>query len=115
FLAVVITSDRCDIIRLADIAQVKASMALLQFQLSKFRLGTRYANLAGQLLLRAAQAHLLELYKQLVAPLRHLLRTGRLVFVPHDVLHYLPFHALFDGRQHLIDSYVMSYAPSASV
>jgi len=115
FLAAVITDGRCEIIRVANIDRVKASMALLQFQLSKFRWGTRYANLVGRPLLRAAQAHLLELYEQLLAPLRHLLRTRRLVFVPHDILHYLPFHALFDGRQYLIDSYAISYAPSASV
>jgi CHAT domain-containing protein len=35
--------------------------------------------------------------------------------VPHDVLHSLPFHALFDGERHLIDEFSVSYAPSASV
>jgi tetratricopeptide (TPR) repeat protein len=115
FLGAVITADGYQIIPVANIARVKASMALLQFQLSKLRLGTRYTNLLGPPLLRAAQAHLLELYEQLLAPLRHLLRARRLIFVPHDMLHYLPFHALFDGRQYLIDSYTISYAPSASV
>jgi CHAT domain-containing protein len=31
------------------------------------------------------------------------------------VLHYLPFHALHDGQNYLIDSFTISYAPSASV
>jgi CHAT domain-containing protein len=35
--------------------------------------------------------------------------------VPHDVLHFVPFHALLDGRRHLIDDVTMSYAPSSSV
>jgi CHAT domain-containing protein len=35
--------------------------------------------------------------------------------VPHGVLHYLPFHALLDDGGYLIDSFTISYAPSASV
>jgi CHAT domain-containing protein len=35
--------------------------------------------------------------------------------VPHGFLHYLPFHALFDGRQFLMDRLSISYAPSAAV
>jgi CHAT domain-containing protein len=35
--------------------------------------------------------------------------------VPHDFLHYVPFHALFDGRSYVTDSAAVSYAPSASV
>jgi len=29
---------------------------------------------------------------------------AHLVVVPHDVLHFLPFHALFDGERYLITS-----------
>jgi CHAT domain-containing protein len=35
--------------------------------------------------------------------------------VPHDLLHYVPFHALYDGRRHVIDSFSVSYAPSATI
>ena len=35
--------------------------------------------------------------------------------MPHDVLHFLPFHALFDGERFLIDEFTLSYAPSSSV
>ena len=31
------------------------------------------------------------------------------------MLHYLPFHALLDDKGYLIDSFTISYAPSASV
>ena len=41
--------------------------------------------------------------------------SAHLVIVPHSFLHYLPFHALFDGSQYLLDSYLISYAPSAGV
>jgi CHAT domain-containing protein len=47
-------------------------------------------------------------------------RTGRTAFTlravnPHGTLHFLPFHAFFDGRQYLIDRFEVSYAPSASI
>lgn len=51
----------------------------------------------------------------MLAPLRKRLRAAHLIFVPHDILHYVPFHALFDGQRHLIDSFTVSYAPSASI
>jgi CHAT domain-containing protein len=61
------------------------------------------------------QSHLTELYRELVAPFRERLRAQHLVIVPHGMLHYVPFHALFDGEQYLIDSFTISYAPSSSV
>src|SRR4029079_13168347 len=60
-------------------------------------------------------AHLFELYVALVAPVRRLLTADHLIVVPHGVLHYLPFHALFDGPSFLIAPFSISYAPSASV
>ncbi|MGH9447783.1 MAG: CHAT domain-containing protein, partial [Terriglobia bacterium] len=115
FLAMVVTPERCEIVRLARVSRIQESIALLRFQLSKFRLGARYVALLHEPLLRTTQAHLHELYRRLLAPLRHLLRARHLVFVPHGALHHLPFHALFDGQRYLIDSYSVSYAPSASV
>ena len=67
-------------------------------------------------MLDSALGHLRELYNEVFAPLRERLRGRRhLIIVPHGVLHYLPFHALFDGGSYLIDSFTISYAPSASV
>jgi CHAT domain-containing protein len=37
------------------------------------------------------------------------------VFVPHDNLHHVPLHALFDGSRYLIDAFTVSYAPSAGI
>ena len=51
----------------------------------------------------------------LIAPIRDRLQAAHLVVIPHDVLHALPFHALFDGARYLIDDFTISYAPSASV
>ncbi len=38
-----------------------------------------------------------------------------LVIIPHDLLHYVPFHALFDGEHYLIQKKAIAYAPSATI
>jgi CHAT domain-containing protein len=63
----------------------------------------------------------------LVAPVEDLLREmsirtpykanapGKLVIVPHGLLHQVPFHTLFDGEGYLLERFEISYAPSARV
>jgi CHAT domain-containing protein len=95
--------------------KIASLLRLLQFQLSKLRLAPEYIEAFRDSLSRATQAHLKELYAELIAPVAPLLNAGHLVVVPHGLLHYVPFHALFDGSQHLIDRYTISYSPSASI
>jgi CHAT domain-containing protein/predicted negative regulator of RcsB-dependent stress response len=95
--------------------RVAGLLRLLQFQLSKFRLGPQYLESVHDSLLQTTQAHLKELYDELIAPVAPRLKAKHLIFVPHGLLHYVPFHALFDGTQHLIDRHTVSYAPSASI
>ena len=52
----------------------------------------------------------------LIGPLDGFLADRKsLVFVPFDFLHYLPFHALFDGATYLTDRFTISYAPTATI
>ena len=87
----------------------------LQFQLSKFQLGPDYVAEFESMIYEAIETQLQFLYDELVAPVINLLRKQNLVVVPHGFLHYIPFHALFDNGQFLIDRFAISYAPSASV
>lgn len=113
--AALITRQDIEIVPLAPVSHVRNLLHLLQFQLSKFRLDPRHVKPFEESLFRATQAHLRELYEEVIAPARRLLRGRHLVVVPHDVLHYVPFHALFDGERYLIDAFAISYAPSASI
>jgi CHAT domain-containing protein len=88
---------------------------LLQFQLSKFRLGPDYLRTFGAQVHAATDTHLRELYALLIGPVRDHLSAAHLVIVPHDVLHFVPFHAMLDGNRPLIDDFTVSYAPSSSV
>lgn len=96
-------------------SRVAGLLRLLQFQLSKFRLNPQYLEAFHDSLVQATQSHLKELYDELIAPVASRLTANHLIFVPHGSLHYVPFHALFDGSQHLIDRHTVSYSPSASI
>ena len=114
-IACVLSRDQLRITPVTVHSRIQKLSQLLQFQLSKFRLDPQYVATFGESLLHATQAHLQGLYQELVAPIRHLLDARHLVFVPHGLLHYIPFHALHDGDSYLVDRYTTSYAPSASI
>jgi CHAT domain-containing protein len=114
-LAAVVTDNDLRITEVTRTGRIDRAIRLFQFQLSKFRLGPGYVQQFQSALLEAAQAHLGELYQELIAPIRHQLGEPHLIVVPHESLHSVPFHALFDGDRYLVDAFTVSYAPSASI
>lgn len=56
-----------------------------------------------------------QLYGRLIQPIEGFLGNRNLIIVPHGVLHYLPFNALHDGKNFLIERYSIRILPSASV
>jgi CHAT domain-containing protein len=56
-----------------------------------------------------------KLHAELIAPIESLIEGKKLLFIPHGVLHGIPFHALHDGQGYLIDRHEISYCPSAGV
>ena len=51
----------------------------------------------------------------LVDDVMHQLSSEKIYIVPHGILHYLPFQALFHDGHYLIERYQIGYTPSASV
>jgi CHAT domain-containing protein len=114
-LVCVLRHDALHIIPVTVHSRVQKLLQLLQLQMSKFRLNTDYLTTFSEPLRISTEAHLKNLYQELLAPVRQWLDVQHIVFVPHGVLHHLPFHALHDGESYLIDRYAISYAPSASI
>jgi len=110
-----VDSERVEMKHISLASRVEAQTRMLQFQFSKFTLGAEYVQSFKELLLRATQSHLRGLFNELLAPVWSQLAGRNLVIVPHGALHYVPFHALFDGEQYVTDACAVSYAPSASV
>lgn len=67
---------------------------------------------------RLAQQRLGQLHELLIRPLAERLAGFRqIIVVPHGLLHYLPFHALYDSDTHryLVETHALSYLPCASL
>ncbi len=114
--AFVITDEDVEVVYdLGSEAEVESAVRHLEFQMSALRHGS--VNLRRYLpeLATRADHYLGKLYDLLLAPLERLLADRRLVIVPYGVLHYVPFHALYNGERHLIDLREVSYAPSAAI
>lgn len=57
-----------------------------------------------------------QLYDLLIAPLsEHLAWEQRLLIVPYGALHYIPFHLLHNGTEHLIQSHEVVILPAAGL
>lgn len=54
-------------------------------------------------------------HELLIRPVSPFLQTRRVGVVPHGLLHYLPFAALWDGTRFLLEDFTLFYLPSASV
>jgi CHAT domain-containing protein len=69
------------------------------------------------LVTKAYEKSLSELYEMLIQPIeREISGKKHLVIVPHEMLHYFPFQALLSNEgRYLIDSFSISYLPSATV
>jgi CHAT domain-containing protein len=111
----VLSSKLFNITPVAKVAEIVQHLRMLEFQLSKFHLEPAYVTRFEAVLIKSCQAHLQALFRKLIAGIEHMLTTTRLVVVPHGQLHSLPFQALFDGKEYLIDRFSICHAPSASV
>jgi CHAT domain-containing protein/tetratricopeptide (TPR) repeat protein len=88
----------------------------LQVQWDRFKTGSDFVRRHMVVLEKSTQRLLASLYTELMAPLAGWLKPDTpLAIVPHGILHSVPFHALFDGQNYLIDRYEISYAPSVTV
>lgn len=116
-LVFAMTADQLQVHRLpANQAQIQQMIRLLFLNLNQ---AVRQPAERMHQLTRNAKGLLHELYEALLGPVNGPGGLGtdskRLIIVPHGPLHYLPFHALFDGTRHLAQRCELSYLPGASL
>ncbi len=99
----------------ASLPEIATLLRQFYFQINKFSYGAGYRERHAAMLQRGTDESLRQLYAALWAPLAERLETEAAIVVPHDSLHYVPFHALFDGERYLIEEQTLSYAPSATI
>ena len=87
----------------------------LHFQFDGMRYGKGIAAKFEQQMKSRTDVPLQKLYLKLVKPIEDHLQRRDLIIVPVAALHYIPFHALYDGGNYLIESCEVHYAPSSAV
>jgi CHAT domain-containing protein len=125
-MAFVNAGDGIQVFRnLGSVGVVSELSQRLSMQWDRFRVGHEFVEQHMALLERSVREILSQLYVVLVAPVEELLEevgnetsagaSKKMVIVPHGLLHQVPFHALFDGEQYLLEHFEISYAPSVRI
>lgn len=101
--------------RICELPALEAAAAELRFQLGRAEMEESYVARHAARLLGGAQRALHRLHDLVLAPVAASLPPGRLLIVPHGILHGIPFAALWDGAAHALDRWECSMAASASM
>jgi CHAT domain-containing protein len=114
--ALVVTDEGVEVARnLAREDEVEAALRELRFQIGTFRHGIRHRRSGSDQLAARARGQLARLHDLLLGPLEARLGNRRLAVVPHRALHYVPFHALYDGTTYQVERREVVQAPTADV
>jgi CHAT domain-containing protein len=115
-LAFVVTDQGIDVVEnLGSELELAHAIAQFRFQIDTLRYGSESIRNRLPILTERVRKHLQSLHARLFAPLESLVGDRAVVVLPYRSLHYLPFEALFDGDQYLIEQREVSYSPSAIV
>ncbi len=116
-LAFVITRSSIKVYRnLINIDELTEKIRRFQFQVNRaLRRGATDGD-RGERLLNDALRELETIHDSIIAPMQSELETlNQLIVVPHGPLHLVPFGALWDGKQHIIDTHEILTVPSSSL
>lgn len=115
-LAFLVTNESVEVIgNLAQESEVAAALDRLRFQINSLRYGAARMQSHLDQLAQRTRHYLKALHLLLLSEVEARIGQRRLVVVPHRTLHYVPFHALFDGASYTIERREVCYAPSAGV
>lgn len=115
-MAFVVSREQTHVRRhLCTLDALERAGAEWQFQLGRAEMDSEYQYRHAERIAQGWRSALNGLHTLVVAPLMPLLTQPRLLLVPYGMLHSLPFHALWDGEQFLLDRYECAYAPSATL
>lgn len=116
FSAFVIDDKKIGYVKnLATNEEILSLLEGLHFQFGALRYGAKIPERFLAELKKKADLYLQKLYEKLLEPLEDKLRRRNLVIVPAGALYYVPFHALRNGADYVVESREVSYSPSAAV
>ena len=116
-MAFVAHADGLDLVRgLGKVGRVAEQLEALRFQIAR-AVGHRGASHRRlDRMIGETRGQLEELYATLMEPLPHVVhQAARLIVAPQGLLHLVPFHALHDGAQWVMQRSEVQYVPSVSL
>ena len=114
--AFVVTDKTLEVFQnLADEPEITAEIRQFLFQIKTARFQDKLSAQNRQIAFERMLRHSRKIYDALLRPLERFFDGKRITFVAANLLHYLPFHALYDGEKFLIERFEISYAPSAAI
>lgn len=116
-LAFVVTKKSVKVYRkLTTTEELTNQVRRFQFQVNRaLRRGATEGE-RGDRLLADTLRELSAIHSSIIAPMQsELKQVNQLIVVPHGPLHLLPFGALWDGKQYLIDTHELLTIPSSSL
>lgn len=101
---------------LADTAAVEGHLRRVRFQVDRAMRPGAMTGPSAARMPADVQRELHALWTILIQPVEeHLERARRLTIVPHGLLHLVPFHALHDGVDYLVERFEVHISPSVSL
>ena len=112
-LALALSQGRRTLHTLPESAAIlRERMDAVGFQLGAAALAARRGMRSIEFQRRAAEAALCDLHQQLIAPLAAEFEgIEKLLILPHDWLHEVPFECLYDGERYLSEQYAVVRCP----
>ena len=111
----IVNDERVTVRTVATGSTLTDELQQLRFQINTLRHGAERLRRHMPRLIARTVKHLQRIYDLTVRPFANMLDRKRLIIVPHQMLHYLPFQALHDGNGYLVERFEIVYAPSALV
>jgi len=96
-------------------SEIVSDLEGLHFQFGALRYGAKIRGKFADELKKRADFYLQNLYRKLFAPIKKFTKNKDLIIIPAASVYYVPFQALHDGTNYLIETRKISYAPSATV
>ncbi len=116
YSAFVVTGDKIEYVpELATEKEILSLLEGLHFQFGSLRFGGEVLRAFAAQLKSRSEVYLEKLHAKLLRPLEDHIGDRRLAVVPSGALNYVPFHALFDGENYLVQSREIVCAPSAAI
>jgi len=114
-LAAVVDQRGLEILPVTLFSRVATLVQKFRTHLLQSRPGTSRARSFDASHLQRTQTDLRGLHAEIFDPLIEQISGSHLIFVPHGLLHCVPFPALYNGENYLIDRFTLSSVPSATV